>query len=151
VGDHQGGIARHPGWTVFRGSVDWKGAYWKSSHGRRSLDLNGDEPGGIRQDFASTPGRRYCVTFDMAGNPALPDIWPPVKKLRVRAAGQSADFEFDVRGNTIERMGWVGKRWEFTAVAPSTTLEIESLDAAGPVGPALDNVAVVPVAAPNRR
>ncbi len=64
--------------------------------------------------------------------------------MRVHAAGQSADFEFDIRGRTFDDMGWVSKHWEFTADGPQTTLEFESLDSASPFGPALDNVAVVP-------
>jgi choice-of-anchor C domain-containing protein len=146
---YQRGSTGIPCWTVSRGSIDVNGTLWKSSHGQRSLDLDGEEPGGIRQTFATVAGRRYRVTFDLAGNPDFKEKEPAVKRLRVRAAGQYANFEFDMSATTRENMGWVGKRWEFTASGPGTILEFESLSARGGCGAALDNVAVVPVTDPN--
>jgi hypothetical protein len=57
-----------PGWTVTRGSVDYIGAYWQHADGRRSVDLNGNEPGAIAQTRRTRPGRTYRVTFRLAGN-----------------------------------------------------------------------------------
>jgi eukaryotic-like serine/threonine-protein kinase len=132
-----------PGWTVSRGNIDVVANDWPASHGAHSLDLDGAVPGAIRQTFATVSGRRYRVTFDLAGNSQRE---PAIKRLRVHAAGKSADFEFDISGHDYDDVGWVGKQWEFTADGPRTTLEFESLDPAGACGPTLDNVAVVPVA-----
>lgn len=124
-----------------RGDVDLIGTDLRSSHGRRCLDLNGAAAGGIQQSFATVAGRRYRVTFDLAGQPA----GAAPKELRVTAAGQAAEFQFSVTGRTREQMGWVSKRWEFTAEGPSTMLAFETVSPFGPAGPVLDNVAVVPV------
>ena len=77
----------------------------------------------------------------MAGNPTLE---PPVKNMRVSAAGTSSDFSFDVTGKSGTNMGWVSKSWDFTATSTTTTLEFISLTGTG-AGPALDNVSVVEV------
>src|SRR3984957_5249659 len=37
------------GWTVTAGSVDWISTYWVAADGSRSLDMNGDSPGGVRR------------------------------------------------------------------------------------------------------
>jgi choice-of-anchor C domain-containing protein len=129
-------------WTVSRGSVDLIGLDRRAAHGRRWVDLNGASPGGIRQSFSTVPGRRYRVTFDLAGQPA----GTALKRLRVAAAGESADFEFDITGRNPANMGWVSKSWQFTADSTVTELEIYALSPGGPNGPAVDNVAVVPVA-----
>ena len=112
---YRAGSTDIPGWTVSRGDIDFIGNYWTSAHGARSLDLDGYQPGGIQQSFATVPGHRYRVTFDLAGNPGGALL---IKRLRVRAAGKSSDHEFDVSGRTPDDMGWVGKHWEFTADGP---------------------------------
>jgi outer membrane protein OmpA-like peptidoglycan-associated protein len=65
--------------------------------------------------------------------------------MRVRAAGDSADFVFDATGKTGSNMGWVAKEWVFTAKADSTTLEFTSLTRSPETGygAAIDRVAVV--------
>lgn len=82
------------------------------------------------------------MTFDLAGHP---EGAPVVKKMRVAAAGKSADFEFDTSAGRRDELGWVSKTWEFTAIDAMTALEFYSLDAGGNTGPLLDNVAVVAV------
>lgn len=136
---HKAGATTLPGWTISRGDIDVIGSGYQVAHGARCLDLDGYVPGGIAQTIATVPGRRYRLTFDLAGNE------PRVKKMRVTAAGQSAVFEFDAFGKTGQHLGWVGKTWEFTANKDSTTLEFQSLSASGGAGPLLDNVAVVAV------
>ena len=138
------------GWTVTREGIDYKGTFWVASDGSRSLDLDSSPGfGGIMQTFATTPGVNYLVTFDMAGNP----YWDPqlndpaIKYMRVEAAGQSADFSFDVTGHSFGAMGWVTNSWRFTAIGSSTTIEFCSLDTfaagySGCCGPVLDNVNV---------
>jgi choice-of-anchor C domain-containing protein len=144
-----------PGWVVTGEGIDLVGAgYWRSSEGAYAIDLDGSARsrttppyvrGGIAQTFATQPGKRYRVTFDLAGN----TYRGPIKKpMRVRAAGDSADFVFDVTGKNGQNMGWVAKEWEFTAKADSTTLEFTSLTQSPETGygAAIDRVAVVPLA-----
>jgi len=146
-----GGSTALPGWVVTGEGVDLVGAgYWLSSDGSYAIDLDGSARsrttpphvrGGIAQTFATTPGRRYRVTFDLAGNPNRP---PARKPLRIAAAGQSAEFVFDATGKTGRTMGWVAKTWTFTAKSDSSTLEFSSLTQSPETGygAAIDRVAV---------
>jgi choice-of-anchor C domain-containing protein len=133
------------GWTVTRGQIDYSGRHWKAAAGERSLDLNGSPGfGGVKQAFRTTRGRRYRVSFSMAGTPAFFGGDGAVKILCVRAAGKKEAFSADATGKTGDDMGWVRKTWEFTAVEDETTLEFHSLDIDDPnCGPALDDVSVV--------
>lgn len=147
-----GGSTLIPGWVVTGEGVDLVGAgYWTSSDGAYAIDLDGSArsrttppyvQGGIAQTFATRPGARYRVSFDLAGNPNQP---PTIKPMRLSAAGQSEDFSFDASGRTSRDMGWVSKSWDFTARADSTTLEFKSLTVSPQTGysAAIDNVAVV--------
>jgi choice-of-anchor C domain-containing protein len=137
------GSAVIKGWRVTRGSIDYVGRYWQAAHGTRSIDLDGSTRGGVEQTFPTEKGRKYRVTFRMAGNPH-PIEGPSLKKLGVQAANQSAEFEFDTNGRSNQNMGWVTRTWEFTAAAEQTTLEFYSLS--GQLcGPTLDNVSVVEI------
>jgi choice-of-anchor C domain-containing protein len=138
------GSTEIPGWTVSRGNVDLCVSGFLASDGSRCLDLDGLEPGGIQQTVPTKVGQVYRVRFDLAGNADAAGV-PAVKKLRVQAAGQSADFAFDTTGRSFAAPGWVGKQWEFTATASRTTVEFLSLDKEGAFGPLLDNIALVPV------
>lgn len=149
-----GGSTALPGWVVTGEGIDLVGTgYWLSSEGAHAIDLDGSARsrttpphvrGGIAQTFATHAGARYRVTFDLAGNP---NRGPTRKPMRVSAAGQSADFEFDATGKTGRNMGWVAKEWVFTAVADSTTLEFTSLTQSPETGygAAIDRVAVLPL------
>lgn len=145
-----------PGWVVTGEGVDYvsKG-YWVSSDGERAFDLDGSARsaisppharGGIAQTFATVPGIRYRVDFDLAGNPNRP---PQVKPLQVSAAGQSTQFSFDTAGKNGQKMGWLRSSWTFTAVDGATTLEFRSLTVSPQTGygAAIDNVSVVAVGA----
>jgi choice-of-anchor C domain-containing protein len=141
-----------PGWIVTGEGVDYVSTgYWISSDGARAIDLDGSARstatppyahGGIAQTFATAPGTRYRVTFDLAGNP---NQLPRVKPLQVSAAGQSVELTFDATGKTGRSMGWTPRSWTFTANAASTTLEFRSLTVSPQTGfgAAIDNVAVV--------
>lgn len=128
------------GWKVTKGSIDYQNVYWEHADGKHSLDLNGLEPGAIAQTFKTKKGEQYRVTFSLAGNPN-PGERPLVKKLSVRAADSSADFECDATGKTYKAMGWETKTWDFVATADETTLEFVSTSGRG-CGAAIDNVAV---------
>ena len=139
---HQAGSTELRGWTVSRGNVDVVGSFFPASEGSRCLDLDGLQPGGIRQTVPTKAGQKYRLIFDLAGSPHGSEN---VKKLRVQVAGQSADFAFDITGRSDAVPGWVGKQWEFTASESQTTVEFLSLDEGGSFGPLLDNIALVPV------
>lgn len=149
-----GGSTAMPGWVVTGEGVDLVGAgYWVSSDGTYAIDLDGSARsrvtppyvhGGIAQTFATEKGRRYRVTFDLAGNP---NRGPVIKPLRVSAAGKAVQFTFDATGKTARAMGWVRAEWEFTATGEEATLEFSSLTESPQTGygPAIDRVAVVVV------
>lgn len=134
------------GWVVGGRGVDWIGRYWQASEGGRSIDLDsgdvlGDGPydGSISQTFATTVGRKYLVTFDLAGNP---DSEPDIKPVQVSAAGRVELFRFyNSRKQTHERMGYKSRTFKFTATASSTTLTFTSLAGTG-AGAVIDNVVV---------
>jgi choice-of-anchor C domain-containing protein len=128
------------GWTVTRSEINYMDGYFQTFGGTRCLDLNHVTGGGVSQAVATTPGKRYVVSFDLAGNP-LAGASPELKRVRVEAAGHFAEFEFDVTGRTPEDMGWTLVSWDFVASSPSTLLEIFSLTGGGE-GPTIDNVVV---------
>jgi choice-of-anchor C domain-containing protein len=147
-------------WTVVSGgtqpstdAVDWINGYWQAADGTHSVDLSGLQNGGIYQDIATTPGKTYDVTFDMAGNP---DGQPAVKLLVVSANPVSntttpgVDAFFTVLGSgTKTNMGWTAESYSFVATSTSTMLEFSSADNPNtPFGPALDNVAAFAVPEP---
>lgn len=146
-----GGSVAIKGWVVTGEGIDYVGnGYYLPSKGTRSLDLDGSAAsrtsppyvqGGIAQTFPTTPGQRYVVTFDMAGNPNRP---PAQKPMRVSAAGQSMDFVFEITGKNGRNMGWLPKTFTFTAKETSTTLEFRSLTVSPLTGfgAAIDNVIV---------
>ena len=148
-----------PGWVVTGDGVDYVSTpYWISSDGKRAIDLDGSARskvtppyvrGGIAQTFATKPGTRYRVTFDLAGNP---NQLPLIKPFRVSAAEQSIELSFDAKGRTGTNMGWVKTTWTFTANESTTTLEFRSLTVSPQTGfgAAIDNVAVVAEASPLR-
>ena len=145
------GVDTIAGWVVTGEGIDYvESGYYHASKGSRSLDLDGSRrsrttppyvQGGIAQTFPTTPGQRYTVTFDLAGNPYRP---PAEKPMRVSAAGESMDFEFDITGKTGPNMGWLSKTFTFTAKESSTTLEFRSLTESPLTGygAAIDNVVV---------
>jgi choice-of-anchor C domain-containing protein len=129
------------GWTVSRGQIDLLSTNWQAGEGKRSLDLHGSPGiGGVKQTIATKKGKAYTVTFQMAGNPGGT---AKAKSLFVAAAGESKKFTFDATGKTYEDMGWETVKWEFTATADETELELYSAETTDEfAGPALDNVSV---------
>ena len=133
------------GWTVSQGSIDYIGTLWQASNGSRSLDLSGENAGGIKQTFNTTVGKTYRVTFDLAGNTFTS---PTIKDMRVSAGGSSADFSFDTTGKSNSNMGWLSKSWDFTANSTTTTLEFIDLTNSIAAS-ALDNVSVIALSPPS--
>jgi choice-of-anchor C domain-containing protein len=139
-----GGSAAITGWTVTGDSVDYIGGYWQPSDGARSLDLSGNNAGGIQQILSTAIGSTYSVLFDLAGNPAGP---PTIKTVEVSAGAQVQDYTFDTTATSLSAMGWKTMTFQFTATSSTTTLAFASLDAT-PFGPALDNVRASLVSTP---
>jgi len=138
---YEAGLNAIPGWTITLGSVDYIGPYWQHADGKRSIDLNGNAPGAIEQTIRTEPGKKYRVTFSLAGNNCGGE--GAIKTVVVRAAGGRGEFTFDTTNHNYENMGWAVKTWDFTAVASETVLEFASetgIPAA--CGPALDRVSV---------
>ncbi len=128
-----------PGWDVTRPTIDVVQSYWKSSGGKRSLDLNGSPGvGAVAQTVPTVPGKKYTLSFDLAGNP---NCGPLKMTLLVRAAGQSTTYLFDTKGKTTRAMGWQKKRFVFSARTNQTRLEFISLSKGdNRCGPAIDNL-----------
>jgi choice-of-anchor C domain-containing protein len=129
------------GWTVTRGGIDLLSTHWKAADGKRSLDLHGTPGyGGVKQTIKTEKGKKYVVTFHLAGNPGgqvkEKGVW-------VAAAGDKKKFTFDAKGKSEADMGWEKQSWEFTATADETELEIYTAETADEFcGPALDDVSV---------
>jgi|GEM_PF-3414144 len=136
--------------------IEGSSQFWGGSEGLQSVDLNGSPGyGGVEQTIATTPGQKYSVTFDMAGNPQSAE-GQRIKELKVKALAEGLDvsevFSFDTTGKTVENMGWEQKTWEFTATSEETILqfftevnEAEGINTDPYRGPALDNVVVLPI------
>ncbi len=134
-----------PGWTVFKASVDITGNnYFKCQDGQNSIDLNGTPGfGGIQQRFFTEKGKKYLLSFYLAGNP---EGGPKIKKLLVSFGDQTRELEFDITGKSRENMGWEYHEFVFKAKDRATILKFESNHKSGPTnwGPAIDNVKLVP-------
>jgi len=126
------------GWTVTGAAIDYVGGQWAAREGARSVALNGTSPGGLSQSFLTLAGQPYQVKFFLAGD-AFSN--PILKHVRVSAAGQTQDYEFNAEHAWPWDLGWLEKTFSFTASAGTTTLQFTSLDA-GDTGPALDSVVV---------
>src|SRR3954471_13029187 len=96
------------GWVVTRGQIDvtqQNGNEWKAADGKRALDLHGSPGfGGVEQTIATKPGKKYKVTFQMSGNPGVPEH--KKAQLGVRAAGNTREFEITMEGRTYEDLKW---------------------------------------------
>jgi choice-of-anchor C domain-containing protein len=143
------------GWTVGGdgASVDYIGSYWQPGEGSRSIDLSGTlngtdittPNGSLSQQFSTTAGQQYRVSFLLAGNP---DNGPTVKDVGVVVGLDTFIYHFDISGNTKTNMGWTPI--SFLWIAPSTgssTITFRS-DTATQFGPALDAVSVEAVPLP---
>jgi len=135
-------------WTVTGGTVDYIGTYWQAADGSRSLDLSGNQRGGIAisQSIQTVIGKNYFLSFAMAGNP---DDVQGVKSLTVTIGPPSTPgtFTFNSTGHSRANMGWTTKGLYFTAGSTSTSIKFVS-NTPGYYGPALDKVSLVAVPEP---
>ncbi len=132
------------GWVVEYWSVDVIGGYWQAVRGNQSLDLSGDQPGGIHQDLVTAPGQMYDLRFAMSGNPD----YPSVKTLEVWWGNQKLDtLSFNTVGHSRMDMGWAYHSFT-VAGSGNDQLRFVSLGAPDCYGPTLDDVSVTPVPEP---
>ena len=133
------GMSTIPGWTVTGNSVDWVGTYWQASDGTHSIDLNGNDTGGLTQTLTGlTPGKIYTVGFDIAGNP---DNGPNIKTGMLEVGIFSSNYFFDIAGNSRSDMGWEHHFMTFAAAGSTANLSFSSTTP-GAWGPTLDNVTI---------
>jgi choice-of-anchor C domain-containing protein len=127
-------------WTVTSGSVDLIGAgFWQAADGNQSLDLDGNQEGGVAQTFTTVPLLEYRVTYDLAGNPAE---GPTIKTGQLLANGKVIqNFSFDITGKSFTDMGYVKQEATFVATGLSSTLTFRSTTV-GAFGPVIDDVDV---------
>lgn len=130
-----------PYWVVDAGSVELDGVGWQKASGDQSLDLNGEEPGTIHQDVATTPGRRYLLRYAMSGHPFC---GPLVMSMEVRWNGSVvATPSFDRTSFTPEDMGWRYDEYLLKATSSSSRVSFASLTAES-CGPLLDDISLIP-------
>lgn len=129
------------GWTISSGSVDYIGTYWTAQDGSRSLDLDGNAPGGIQasQSIATIVGQQYLVSFWMAANP---DGGPNPKTVDVSFGDTLPQaFAFTPTNTTKQNMGW--QEYSFIVTASGTLSDLAFVSTTdGAYGPALDNISV---------
>lgn len=140
-----GGTLMGP-WTVTGNSVDLIGGYWQTPTGPNtgSVDLDGNNPGGITQTLTLAPGS-YVLSFDLSGNP---DGGDPTKVVDVSVGGASQAFSYTTGSNTHSNMMYTLETLRFTSTG-STVLSFSSGDATGsPWGPVVADVNVNSVPEP---
>ncbi|MER8159410.1 choice-of-anchor C family protein [Streptomyces sp. NPDC094472] len=127
-------------WKVTSGNVDHIGdGFWQAAEGGQSVDLNGTGAGTVAQTFTTVPGKRYTVTYSLAGNPAG---GPTVKTGSVLVDGQNfRNFTSDITGKSFGNMGYVTQEVTFVARGTSTTLAFASTNNSA-YGPVIDDVMV---------
>ncbi|MFL4472041.1 DUF642 domain-containing protein [Tateyamaria armeniaca] len=138
-----------PGWTVISGDVETvdAGAFWAPSEGSRSLDLNGLNPGAIRQTLSGFQvGSTYELLFDMGGN-FYSGAFSQIANASIGSASQ--DFTYTLEpGDTRGNFTWKEMSLQFTASATSQDLTFTQVSLALGAGAALDNVRVNLVGVP---
>jgi choice-of-anchor C domain-containing protein len=131
------------GWTVTQDSIDWVNSYWQAAKGTKSIDLNGNRPGGIRQTFSTIANGTYVVTFSLSGNPESGR--PAHKTMTIDVGGAATAYAYDtsVHGNTFSHMKYITESYSFAALpnTDSTTLTFTSTTP-GDAGPVLDDIVV---------
>jgi choice-of-anchor C domain-containing protein len=136
------------GWTVTGTSVDLIGTYWQAPPlGGGSVDLDGNNPGGIEQTISIGPGS-YVLSFYLSGNP---DGGNAVKTDLTGVTGTSQIFTYTTGSNTKTNMKYELETMFFT-LGPGTTstvLSFSSLDGpSSPYGPVIGDVSISAVPEP---
>lgn len=117
--------------------------FWrtKSGAGDWSIDLNGNDTGGVRQTITTQIGKKYELSFLMAGNPAGD---PDEKLLDVTMGSTSHTFSFNSANTSFTQMGFLTKKFVFLADSTETVISFESItgNPTTVYGPVIDLVSV---------
>lgn len=112
-------------------------------YGQQSVELNFYVSGGVHQTVPTVAGKRYRLSFFMAGQYGQ---GPDIKPMQVKFGGQPvATVEWSRSGS--------GGQWEFHSLEVTATADTSVVDFIGLVnvdgGPYLDNVSLIPLCAPD--
>ena len=145
-------------WTVGGFHIDYSGpGTWNISDGVRNIDLDGSVPvlnrnGSVAQEFFTTIGQAYSVTFDLSGNPAG---FPLLKQLEVSAGDAVAIFEYNIGAVVPPTLplviSYIQQTFSFVATESLSLLTFRSLTlqtGAPGFGAIIDNVVVQSVPVP---
>ncbi|HBG29010.1 MAG: hypothetical protein A2Y10_06725 [Planctomycetes bacterium GWF2_41_51] len=134
-------------WTVIKGDIELINGYWLDAQGIQSLDLNGINPGGVKQVVSTVANQWYKLRFAMAGNTY---VAATTMDMEVYWNGNVVDTcHFNTAGYTWSNMGWTYFEYNVKAVSSSTELRFESISTAySNAGPALDDVSLVAIPEP---
>jgi choice-of-anchor C domain-containing protein len=137
---YAGGSGNLPSWSVDGDSIDHIGSYWNAQSGNQSVDLNGNNIGGISQTVGSLlNGQEYTVSFYIAATPGYGS-----QTVDVSFGTTSQSYTLGDTGS-LSNMNWAVQTIKFVADASGTAL----LKFAGTgnlfnnaAGMALDNVTI---------
>jgi choice-of-anchor C domain-containing protein len=147
------------GWTILdqlgnpsNTDVTYVGSFWTAQSGSRSVELNGQDMGGIQQTFDVVSGQTYQVSFWLAADFQGEGTGSASVRGMVQSGTNffSEDFKFDKSpSNNASNLGWVLHTLSFVADGPTATLTFLSLnDSQRGRGPVIDNVTITAVPIP---
>ncbi len=132
-------------WNVTGDSVDLIGGYWQapnSAPNTGSVDLDGNNVGGINQALTLTAGETYDLSFYLSGNP---DGGSPTKDVTVSVGGLTEQLTYTVTGaNSHSDMLYELETFSFVA-GSSNTLSFVSDDVNSAYGPVVGGISVTAV------
>jgi hypothetical protein len=126
------------------------GGLWQEPNntpGTGTVDLDGNDPGGITQNLGNLAAGKYQLSFDLSGNPGGP---PTTKALDVSVGGVTQGFTYTLSpANSFSNMLYQTETLNFTLAGPTaTTLSFSSLDSSTYYGAVIGDVAVQAVPEP---
>jgi choice-of-anchor C domain-containing protein len=137
-----GGSTDITNWLVTGHSVDLILSYWQAPPvGGNSVDLSGNNPGGVSQTFATVAGQQYLVSFYLSGNPDNKGV-DTLKEAAVSVGISNQNVAFNTQSFTKTNMGWVLQSFVFSAIANSSTLSFAGSNLDGAYGAAIGGVSV---------
>ena len=150
-----------PEWTVFGGDVDVADlpinpfVLYSAFEGEQVLDLNGFVRGSIYQDFVTTPGQEYKLTFAYSDNPfeggdSTADVTVTDIGLLSDTILLSDDVTHSTATNTIPDADWMLYSDTFFAIGTTARLEFvsTSLSNSPSGGIILDDVSISAIPIP---
>ena len=141
-----------PGWVIVSGSVDVTPTTWFNSYqGVQALDLDGFDPGSVKQSFATTIGTTYQLSFAYANNGTAGGTYSGPRTADVTVIGGATLLSSTVshNGSTATAMNYQIFKANFVADTDTTTLQFTSTDPSfSNDGIALDAISVSAVPEP---